>query len=314
MAHLDERRRDRAQILLVTALLLGVLFVALALILNSAIFTENLASRGETTGGDNVVEYHSDLRRGTGAVMTYENWNASGGDSHGDVADRVEVGVNDIGSILTRRHAKSGGLSDVSMTGREDGSRVYQTDDSRNFTDGNAQNDWTVVEDVERTRGFRLGVSSADSACTLFSSCFNITISNSTHSWNMSVKDTLPGLKVEVNDVTGSTASCSTSSSTARIDLTAGTLDGTDCEALSSTGFPNGPYDVEYNNADQIHGNYSLVVDNRSVSATPPAHFSTGSGPSVSPALYTVTLSYRYETPDINVSSDMQVEPGERDE
>ena len=48
----DVTRPNRGQLLLVAAIALGILFVALALILNTAIFTENLATRSSRWRSD----------------------------------------------------------------------------------------------------------------------------------------------------------------------------------------------------------------------------------------------------------------------
>ena len=47
---------DRAQLLLVTALALAVMLVTVALLLNTAIFTENVATRDTTADGREAVE------------------------------------------------------------------------------------------------------------------------------------------------------------------------------------------------------------------------------------------------------------------
>lgn len=304
---------DRAQILLVTALVLGMMFVTLALILNSAIFTENLASRGETAGGDAVVQYHGDVERSVGAVLAYEDRNVSAGDDHDDVAARVETAVNDTDDVLAKRHAKTGALSNVSMVDRRDGARIHQSDGTRNFSDGDGRADWTVVEDVERTRAFRLNVTGASSTCTPFADCFTVSVSNASHSWDLSVRDTGSQVELEVENVSGGTETCATPGSAATVDVTAGTLAGEPCPALSFADAPTGASDVEYRNADEIAGTYSLVVDNESVATSPPAHFGAGSDPTVRPTLYDVTLAYEYETDDVAVDGELRVAPGEPD-
>ena len=42
---------ERGQILLIAAFALAVIFIALGLVVNGAIFTENLASQGDASGG-----------------------------------------------------------------------------------------------------------------------------------------------------------------------------------------------------------------------------------------------------------------------
>lgn len=297
-------------------MVLAVMFVALALILNSAIFTENLASRGETTGGDDVIEYRSDLQHGVGAILRYENRNISSGEGHGDVTSRLKTGIGDANEMLMRQHAKHGAISNVSLESTGKGARIYQTDGSRNFTNATGQTDWTVVEDVDRTRAFRIGVrQSTLPNCGLLSDCFILTVSDGSDEWKVSISNEVDGVVVAVDNGTGSTESCdAVDEPTVEIDLTAGTVGGEDCSALSFGDAPDSGYDVGYQNADKINGTYSFVVDNESIATSPPTHFDPGSDPSVSPALYNVTLAYEYETVDVAVESEIPVAPGEPDE
>lgn len=315
MANL-ESAGERAQVLLVTALILGVTFVVLALLLNSAIFTENLASRGETSGADGVVSYQGDLTRSAGTLLAYENRNASDADTHTVVRDRVDRGVAQIDRILVHRQAKRGSLANASVVGLEDGSRIFQTDHMRNFTDGNAQADWTVATGVTQTRAFRLNVTrSTLPTCGLFTDCYVLTVTDGSAEWNVSISDDVGGVEVRVDNETGTSQSCDlVNEPDVTVDLTAGTVGGEPCPALSFADAPGGPYAIEFTNADRIDGTYTMVVDNEAIAATPPARFDpAGADPAVTPAIYDLTLGYEYRTPDLTVANEIRVAPGEFD-
>ena len=68
---------ERGQILLIAAFALAVIFIALALVVNGAIFTENLASQGEASGGNAVLELRSEVTRALGEVVDEANRNAA---------------------------------------------------------------------------------------------------------------------------------------------------------------------------------------------------------------------------------------------
>ena len=62
-------RRDRAQLMLVTALALAVVLVVLVLLVNTAIYTENLATRGVDVGADDALEHRAAVVDGVGGVV-----------------------------------------------------------------------------------------------------------------------------------------------------------------------------------------------------------------------------------------------------
>ena len=319
MAHLTGESTERAQILIVSAFALGVLFVALAVILNAAIFTENLASRGETTGGERVVDFRGAIERAVGAILTAENGNVTDGSpSYETLGDRIETGTATVRQFLGRQHARAGATGDLSVHSQENGSLIRQTDSGRNFTNASgARADWTVAGDVTRTRAFALTVnrSQLPSACTRMTDCFVLAVTDSGgNTWRVSINES-NGVAVSVDNGTGSIGTCEPAQSDhVGVNITAGTVNGTACSALNFTEAPDGPYDIAYRNGDRINGTYSLTVDNTSVSTTA-AHLSssTDTDPSVTPAIYAVTVGYDYQTSTLNYSSSVRIAPGETD-
>lgn len=303
--------RGRGQILLVAALALGVTFVALALILNSAIFTENLASRGQTTGGEDVVEYRDDLRRGVGTVVTAENENATDSDSHSDVRNRVRRAIGDVNGVVTRHRARIGVTTNVSWTSGTDGTRIFQSNETRNFTNVDGDATWTAVESVDATRAFELNVSRSvlSSSCTLLTDCFNVSVTDGSSYWNVSMKETASGVEVNIE---GGGSCGPIDEDFVTVDLTAGTVNGTNCPDLSWGDAPTSSgYDIVFNNGDETAGTYSLVVRDTTVSAT---DYDSGAGdPSITDALYAVTVAVDYESPDVTVDTTLRVAPGEPD-
>lgn len=317
MAHLTplaDGGRDRGQLIIVTAFALGVLFVALALILNSAIFTENLASRGETTGGEDIVTYEDALERGVGDVLTYENANVTTTTvSHSTLESRLTAATSDIDAILIRRNAITGATSAATLEDKRDGTLIRQNA-TANFTNNNSAADWTVVSSVDRTRAFQMNVTSADSSCTRFSSCFNLTV-NGSSDWVLSINEPPSGFVVAVDNGSG-TATCGpVNNASVTLDVTGGTFGGGLCPVLNFSEVPDSGYKIEYENADKITGTYSMVVDNDSLLSTNSASYAnaTDASPSATPALYSVNVSFDYQTADVNYNSTVRVAPGEPD-
>lgn len=313
MANLATRRSDRGQLLILSAFALGVLFVALALILNSAIFTENLASRGETTGGNNVVKFQDDLDRGVGVVLAHENRFI---DNHPDIEDRINTSVSELDDALTDSNVVVGSGSRVSVRRLTRGALINQTDISRDFVDASGTADWAVVEDVNQTRSFTMTVTQSDvsETCTILSDCFVLDISNGTTSWQLSMGRDAATDEVTVQVDNGTIGSCTADSTTFDVNITDGTVAGKNCQALSVADGPNTSYDIDIRNGDQAGGTYSLVVDNTTVATSPPAHFSSSGDPSVTPALYDVVVDYEYQAARVEYDSTLQIAPGEPDE
>lgn len=310
--------RDRGQILLIAGLALGVTFVALALVLNAAIFTENLASRGQTTGGDDAVRYAQEVTRGGAELLTYENLNVTASTDHPTLFARLDSGVGTIDDVLTRQRTGISATASVAANGSAstNGTRLWQANASRAFTNATGAEDWTLAAGVDDTRAFRLQVDNGGllSGCGLFSDCFYLTVSDGADDWRVQIYDN-GILTVEVDDGSGSTETCTSSEATVDIDLTAGTVDGEPCPALSFGEAPDSGYDITYSNADEVTGTYSLVVDDPAIaSGGTPSDYAVGSNsPNASVAVYELVLDADYGTADIDYTTPLRLAPGEPD-
>lgn len=313
MAHLTDGRRGRGQVLVLAAFALGVLFVALALILNSAIFTENLASRGETAGGDEVVEYRDGLRRGVGTVLAHENRHT---DRYGEVEERVNASVDDISEALREGNAVRGAASGADVRTLTRGALVAQTNASRNFSARDGDSNWTVAGNVSRTRAFELAVDRDGLEARCGSApCFAVNVTDGSRYLEVALEPNGSGDGIDVkiddsDDPAGTPETCDTvDRPTVAVDLTAGTVAGRECDGLSFAHVDDG-YRIAFAGGAEANGTYSLVVDNGSVVNVP---YAADAGPSATAALYSVTLDYEYHTARIAYSSTLRIAPGEPD-
>lgn len=300
-------RDERGQLLLVAALGMAVLFVALALIMNTVIYTENLATRGsDASGAGDAAAYRQAAGEGTGGAIEYVNYhnNTSRTTLRRNLTEAIGVWSN-----LSARHAAaSGQATNVSLVAIKNGTRIAQDNESRNFTDVSGAANWTLVGDVENTRKFRIRIPNP-SADDSFTEPFRIEVDDGNNVWTMTVVDTDgDDIKVEVPDGDGNTETCSPSDGAAWINVTEGTVDGTDCEALSFAEGLSGDYSIRYENADEIEGTYQLVVD---ASVLPSPHYVTGGSPYVSSAIYSATVRITYQTARLRYVTNVSVAPGE---
>ena len=318
---------DRAQLLLVTGLALAILFVTLALVMNTVIYTENLATRSsKVAGGSEASGYREAVDDGLTDLFVRANYNNN--TSHAALNANLSTGVSDWSTAATTAYAQSGTGSTVSIDVVEDGSRIRQDDDTRNFTDAQTDAGWTVGSDVW-VRGFWMNVSrtslnesthvTAD-ADIVFHVRFTdddgdvwkvfLYEDTATSTANVSVMD--PSLVMH--------GPCSSSKSRVSVNITAGTVGGADCPALDIFDDMNGPIVIEYQEAtsplggDTGTGSYELIVNDSTLATGPPSEFNddgTGESPWVTPALYATELQVTYQTPRLYYNATVRIAPGE---
>ncbi|WP_135304514.1 DUF7261 family protein [Haloarcula amylovorans] len=340
----DLRRRERGQILLVAALALAVIFVALALIVNSAIFSENLASRGETAGSDDALEMRGMVETNVGdAVRIANRRNYS---SPSELNGAVEDAVANTSGQTEYQEVRRGRLVNVTVQSTTEGVRIVQNDSS-SFADDSGATNYEVVGGVKRvtddngTRAFRIDATSIDAGSgTPFEVKVNetaVTGNGNANSWRMQIWTTAAGGDTvhvrTLRNVSGSTTqeacevTVDSDSPTYRIDVTRGTIDDEPCDALgtasggenfhfgSGTGVgTSDEYDVYFRNASQIQGNFSMVVHDDGGLDLPLVGGLPGSDqPYETDALYDVTVRYEYSTANMRYETDIRVAPGEPD-
>ena len=147
----------RGQIVVVAALLVAVVFVGLALVLNSAIYAENLASRdtGDETG-DTLEQRHAleeDLGR------TVDRTNAEVATTDGETLEgELRRAVENLSRTRSQAGAQRGASVEVRLSNPTEGTRLRQTDPARNFTSAGGDADWTLTDDVPSGGQFTLSI------------------------------------------------------------------------------------------------------------------------------------------------------------
>lgn len=307
---------ERGQLILVTALGLAILFVTLALILNTAIYTENLASRsGDIGGGTDAVRFHDAARDAVGGLIDYVN--AHNNTSHSTLESNLTAGIDVFENHSARLFASGDRAVEVSFESTVDGTRIAQSEPDRNFTNTNRETDWTVVEEVNNARAIEINVTD-DTNLQSFGSVdvFELVLEDTSGAtWRLNVTND-PTRVVGIENGSGDTFTCS-ASSTPEINLSGGTVDGTQCDGLDFAEDIDTPYEIRINNGDNINGTYSLIVDNASLaddveSGTNTHLVEDGSGqPFAAHALYSANVTVKYETPRLFYNTTVQVVPGE---
>ena len=322
---------DRGQMLVIMGLLIAVMLVALALVLNAAIFTENLSTR-ETADSEEPSAYAADT--GSTVADVYNRTN----DNDTRKAVYAKTSFNE--SLETWADSKSntaaenGALFEADWTTHV-GWRLEQ-DENRSFTpaDNDSATAWNLSDStnvrnvstfemrVNRTSLFNATGSADQTADEAFR--LNVTDEGGTV-WQMYLFEngTATILYVEdpsdasfisnasvVSDLIGSD-SCETTADPATIDFQATTLNGSACDALDFDDDLEGNVSVRYENVqngsgtERINGTYTLVVNGSNAVATDvdghPERFNASGKmpPTATAVVYAVRYDTRYQRKEV---------------
>jgi len=320
-------RGERAQLIIIAGFVIAVSLVGLALVINAAIFTENLATRSETSGAVDALSYRSATERGLGAVLAFENDQHAG--NPGTVDSEMQTAIEEYSELSTRQQATGERVVDVRYSSSEFGHRIFQDgprvfrsgdSDSGGTTWSNSRRNWTLATSVENVRQFRIGVSNQDNLTEFRSDRreFRVLVNKSswtgTQGWWFNVtRDNADQAVVTVSDNSNEVSTCRETVGTDDdfwVNVTAGTLDGVECEPLQFAEGVSGSYDIYYLNSSNAEGNYSLLVDGSQTGNYDPG----GEDPQTEQRLYVVEADLVYRTTQLNYTTTVRIAPGEPDE
>ena len=309
-----EDGRDRGQLLVIIALVLGMVFVALAIVVNAAIFTENLATR-ETVDSERTAAFTGDVERAI--EVRYNHTNSNG--SH--TASAARATFNDTFRTWTDQRsnvsATEGGYYGANWTTHVGWRLDQSSDDSFAPADNRDAINWTLATDAEDIAAFELEVTkddlndSADGA-------FNVFVTDGTETWELFVYRT-DGNVVVTND-TATSDECTTGSSRAKIDVRAGELDGDPCDELDLPSALNSNLRIEFRDVhnssggEHVNGTYTVVVNGsgamEKTNGEPDRFNRSGEAPPTAAAVvYAVNYTTTYERADVEHHRDGRYAP-----
>lgn len=313
--------RDRAQLFLVGALSLAVVFVVLALVVNSAIYTENLATRSTDSGTDDAVKFRTTVESSVGGLVAYQNRNTVD-------TTRLQTGIDDdIDDRLAQFNGRHGAFSRVSYVSETTGTQLIQDTDRDFSNNGGGSNDWQLATGVTATRSFqqRSEIGELDDT-SFFGGLFGTDVFHTVirddagYIYRVAVyRDSGAGeayVTVQIEDPGGSeteetcTYDYASATETVTVDLTSAEFAGSHCAPLEFWGDLDTPYSIEYVNGQSAQGTWDLVMQ-----GTPTgANFGVAAdGPYEKTGIYDVTVRLLYRTDDVTYKTSVTVAPGEPD-
>lgn len=325
------RDEDRAQLILITGLTLAVIFVTVVLLLNTVIYTENLATRGVDAGGGEAIEFRDGVVDDLGGIMDREHRTESSAD--GVTAD-FEASAAAYANATTDLRARDGVVADITVVGTEPGHFIAQEEvggSDRDLTAGDGTTaDWTVAGNATRARDYRVTVAN-NSLSASSGDAFTIVAEGapdgSNATWSVSLWSASDPDEINVT-VTNETASVTETFAPAAdgnhtVDVTGGTVNGEPFDALVwAEGVQNddgtADYDIRYENGDEATGTYHLVVQSDDLDSGDDDQYGIdpsdrSSQPYVVDAVYSADVEISHRTPELEYGDAIRVAPGERD-
>ena len=301
---------DRGQLLLVTALALAVMLVTVALLLNTAIFTENVATRDTTADGREAIELRAEAVDSVGALIETEN-RAGGGDP-----DDVDAAIDAMGPMVDRERARHGTIATVSRNGSATAGQLLQwtnPDTARPFDDPGT--DWTLVDSLSESRAFTLeltdiGSLSDPSDTEIENQALAVRFVNESAE-NRTLylyEDGGHAIVEQANETAPPSQQCmvDTDGGSTTVDLTGDRLSTANTAVDCYRGLwpDNSPEAIEFRNAGAADGTFSLVVDD---GASPTSDAAVQDHP----AVYSVMVDISYTSQELDFETTVRVTPGE---
>ena len=278
---------DRGQLLLVAGILLAVVFVGLALLVNAAIYTDNIATRGGDSASEPLA-YQAGVTDAVGELIDAENAAADDTEGFGEISTRIEDGTEPIDDTLERNHLRRAATTNTEITDSSEGWLIRQ-----NETD--SFENWQA--NATGVRGFVIDIDT--DAMAPADPPFVIDLNET----QLEVNRTSGEIVVE-----GGTEEieCSVpvpADGTVRFDVTGERLDGEPCRF----GWPefDDDSDIALQNGMNGAGQYELTIESDE-DPRPIAHETTA-------AVYSVVIDVRIETPELRYETTVRVAPGEPD-
>lgn len=301
------RRGDRAQLFLVGALVIATILVVLAVLLNGAIYSENLATRGTGDETSAALAAVSEVGATTGGVIDAENRQHH--ESEGAVLNATINDTQRLDELSAKGYGRRGVVVESNVVDHEPGLFIEQNE-SGPFV-GNASANFTLVNNTDRTRAFLLHVNASEVTNTSDPLNESFAVNRTDNDRRIYIYRNASddgNLTVAVGDDgdPDPTVVCRPAApdGVLTVDLTGSAVGGQSCGR--SLWNATGTYDVEYVRGDAAAGTYELTVAG-------PDESDVDDAPTVSPAVYAVTLDVEFRSDSVDYETRIRIAPGETD-
>lgn len=322
--------RDRAQLMVVGAIALAVALVAVGLVLNFSIYTENLATREGNSGASSVVHEQQAAVDGVGRAIEYVNTHYAAASDHNktEINETLQQHVADLNGSLAKIGAVSGGSVQVTHVRPYLGVRLADQNQSRAYLSKSDAENWKLVDDANEVGRFTMrldrssltDVNGLSLSLDLNTGIYHVNVTDANNNkWTTYVyRDSSTGYAYLVTD-SGNVLdelgdilyTCKSTKENLTIDFTEGTFGGTDCPELRY--FANDvaqPYDVKFGEGDDATGTYEILLN--STSSHVSSNFndpSVDESPYAHNATFTADVTFQYIGNDVRYRDQRTISP-----
>lgn len=321
--HIDS---DRGQMFLILAVSIAALLVALSVVLNSAMYAGNIATRGDNHDTDGAADYQTrsveEARRLMGYTNTHNNSN------YGSLRSGIRASISEWSDTAGNHAITEATGAHISVKSTNNGTLVYQNNDSRKFTNVAGVSSWELVPGTSNIRQTNLNVSRPslvdpggnDSTVSdlVNESVFAVKFDDGGGEWRVFVyQDGVDEVVVKIADDTGglSPACQATAGSNgyAKINISNGSVGGQPCSHLDFIGGLSGSFDIHFERGHNAVGQYEIVAEQKigTVDDGDFAPVGSSDNPLVNHILYSVHVDVIYVTPTLQYETKIRLAPGE---
>ncbi|WP_248897566.1 DUF7261 family protein [Haloplanus halobius] len=303
--------QDRGQLILVTGFAIAVTIIALVLLLNSAIYTQNLATRGTDIGADDALAHRDTVDENLWPVIEAAANNDAEATTRAEVEANVTARLERFDVTAAQPHLARGASTDVTVTGFDDGMRLRQTDTSRQLTSDSLAPNWTLVDSTNDVRQFELNTTGGlAQTSTPKNESFRMVVNGTGgDQWRVYVyNDSTPTLAVKNGSSSINKDICSdVVTGPPRVNPVAGTVNGVDCPALSFGEGTSPPYRIGFVYGNRTTGTYDAIVNGTTVASS---NFdSHPTSPYTLPVVYGVETRLSYQSAELTYRSQGKTTP-----
>lgn len=307
---------DRAQLVLVGGVVVAFALVALVLLLNTALFTENVATRGLGPGPDDAEGHVTFVEQSTNRIIRHEECiepqNCTEYESWLDARKNATRNVLTVDTTVRAQQLQQhGAIAAVNLTSVNRGAVLIQNG-SGAFVSESGDRNWTLAN-TSGIRNFSMTVDAGPTGNKSNPRKFTVIITGDAgdgSQWTAFVYENNSNVEVHANG-----KACRSTESVATINWTAGDLAGCSVPfAVDGSGNSlKPPYVLRFRNGTNATGTYHVAVRNETGGVRTGNFGAPGSGmnPRQSPAVYSINLTAIYEGSTIEYDTDVRVAPGE---
>lgn len=318
--------RDRAQLMVVGAIALAVALVAVGLVLNFSIYTENLATREGNSGASSIVHDQQATVDGVGRAIEYVNVHVAGQghDSPSNIRTQLHTQVAAINDSLAQVGGVSGASMQVTDVEAHVGARLADQNHTRDYLNESEVKDWRLVDGASDVGRFTMHVSRPSLADTSLSvvlgDIYHVKVTNETGAtWKTYIyRDSTTGTAylatADPSDSLGGLGdivfTCASVKRNVTVDFVAGEFGDTDCDQLDYfTDNFDAPYTVDFVNGDQAGGTFEILINSTNYAAGNFHDPSLGKSPYAHNAAFTADVTFEYVGNDVRYRDTKRISP-----